>query len=308
MIVSGTALFDEQCDVQIIIEAVMPLKIDVHKNASDLDRFCSFFLPSFDLFFLDKDHFKLSLIVPPDELSIVARRIRELGRSNIGMISEDDICPNLKGCSGWHKQQLLKLAAAKVVASDYYLVLDSDVVLTRPVAMSDLFPSGKPIFQRQKAGEHWEWWESSRQILKSKVLPPKESLVMDVTPEFLHRRTCLQLQRAIAWRNRRIRWDKYLFDLRHLGWTEFSLYWLYVLERKLEHKLYDWSSRKKLYEGVWLQESLSQDHLQPKFTPDSDSFFLVIQSNLGLPLSFIQQQLSPYLRPRTKQPETNFAR
>jgi Family of unknown function (DUF6492) len=277
------------------IEVVLPLKIHARVDASDLDRFSTLLLPSFDRFFSCKDRLKFLLVVPDGDLLAVTGRIQELGRSDIRVVCEDSLCPTLKGRSGWYKQQILKLAAAKLVSSNYYLVLDADIILKRPAKLQDLFPTEKPILQKVKASAQWDWWVASRKILKSNVEIKRDSIVMGVTPEFLHRETCLALQDVIASRNNTGEWDRFLFDSRHTGWTEYTLYWLYVLERGLDQQLYDWSPQK-MYEGIWkYTHRLSSRHLRRIFAPDSNSFFLVVQSNINLELSFIQKRISPYL-------------
>jgi hypothetical protein len=279
------------------IEAILPLKIHAREGASDLDRFSTLLLPSFDRFFSTKVRLQISLVVPDGDWSAVSGHVQKLRRSDVRVVCEDDVCPNLKGQSGWYKQQILKLAAAKLVSSEYYLVLDADIILKRPTELQDLFPSGRPILQKMKAKTHWDWWVASRKILKSSVDLEQDSIVIGVTPEFLHRETCLALQAVIASRNCTGEWDKFLFESRQIGWTEYSLYWLYVLEQGLDQQLYDWSPMK-MYEGIWDQKQtdmLSHSHLQRIFAPDSDSFFLVVQSNMNLNLSFVQRRILPYL-------------
>ena len=283
-----------------IIEAILPLKIHAREGATDLERFSTLFLRSFDCFFSPKELLKTVLLVPAADLKAVHAHMEKLGREEIRVICEDDVCPSLKGQAGWYKQQILKIAAANVVSTDYYLTLDADIVFKRPTSIQDVFPSGKPILQKMNASVHWDWWISSQRILKSSVNLTPESIVMGVTPEFLHRDTCLALQGAIASRNNTPEWDRFLFDSRQVGWTEYSLYWLYVLEQGLERQLYDWSP-KQMYDGIWERKDrdvLSRRRLRQMFAPDSNAFFLVAQSNLNLKLSLIQRRILPYLTDR----------
>jgi hypothetical protein len=280
-----------------IIEAILPLKIHAREGATDLERFSTLFLRSFDCFFSPKELLRVVLLVPSADLKAVSAHMEMLRREEIRVVCEDDVCPGLKGQAGWYKQQILKLAAATIVSSDYYLTLDADIVFKRPTTIQDLFPSGKPILQKMNASVHWDWWLSSQRILKSNVHLTQESIVMGVTPEFLHRETCRALQDAIASRNNSPEWDRFLFDSRQVGWTEYSLYWLYVLEQGLERQLYDWSP-KQMYDGIWERKGrdvLSRRRLQQMFRPDSNAFFLVAQSNLNLKLPLIQRRILPYL-------------
>lgn len=129
------------------LEAVLPLKIRSSSEESDLDRLGTLLLPSFDRFYVGESNLVISLIVPEEDLRKIEDYLRSLDRSDVKVISEDRLCPSIKGTSGWHKQQILKLAAARLVSSDYYLVLDADVLLKRPMRLRDLFPGGKSILQ-----------------------------------------------------------------------------------------------------------------------------------------------------------------
>lgn len=44
---------------------------------------------------------------------------------------------------GYRVQMLLKLGVARIVPTDFYITLDSDVLLTQPLEYADLFREGK---------------------------------------------------------------------------------------------------------------------------------------------------------------------
>lgn len=63
--------------------------------------------------------------------------------------------------------------------------------------------------------------------------------------------------------------DRFLFDTRQIGWTEFSLwYWLYTLERGLDRDLYDWSSTQ-MYEFISEPGQLEPRRLRRNFSPSN---------------------------------------
>src|SRR5580692_7414262 len=117
------------------MQVVLPIKIHAYEHNSDLERFATILLPSFDRFFSSEDALEFLLVVPEGDMLQVAACVEKLGRSNLRVECEDTLCPALRGEKGWYKQQILKLAAAKVVSSDYYLVLDADVILKRPTRL-----------------------------------------------------------------------------------------------------------------------------------------------------------------------------
>ncbi|MBC8459175.1 MAG: hypothetical protein H8D67_14370 [Deltaproteobacteria bacterium] len=63
---------------------------------------------------------------------------------------------------GWYFQQIIKLAAADIVETDYYLVVDSDTVFLKPVSFFN--DKGKPLYA--PASEyHKAYFEVFRQVL-----------------------------------------------------------------------------------------------------------------------------------------------
>jgi len=68
----------------------------------------------------------------------------------VGFLDENQVVPGLKADSsvskrwGWYFQQIIKLAMADLVETDYYLVVDADTVFLRPVNFFN--KSGKPLY------------------------------------------------------------------------------------------------------------------------------------------------------------------
>jgi hypothetical protein len=114
-----------------VLTAVLPLRVDAQRRTSDLDRLERLLLPSFERFWQHPETLELLVIVPPGNLERLEARVGGRGRVTIRVLSDDAVCPTLSGKFGWHKQQILKLAAANVVSTPWYLTLDADVMLRR---------------------------------------------------------------------------------------------------------------------------------------------------------------------------------
>jgi hypothetical protein len=264
------------------LDIVMPLKVGARTHSSDLDRFNLLLMPSFARSFADMDALNFTLIVPEGDMELVAREATRHA-ARVTVLCEDELCPDLRGVAGpgWYRQQVLKLAAARLSGSPYYLVLDADVILKRACSLRDWFPDGKPFLQPGRARNHWEWWMASRQLLGSSVALRQGSSVIGVTPQFLHRETCRELHNAIASRNGTDSWERFLMASTTTRWSEYTLYWLYVMERKLERELYEEPRiDSPLSEGVWTHAQLRWWSLYRRLR--SDAWFLVVQSNLGI--------------------------
>ena len=278
------------------LDIVLPLKVGARPGSSDLDRFNLLLLPSFDRYFSDMSALRFTLIVPREDMDLVARQVALLASYDVVLLCEDELCPDLRDMpgNGWFRQQILKLAAARLSGSAYYLVLDADVMLKRACSLRDWFPNGRPFLQRGDVQSHWDWWMASRRVLASRVELSERSRVMGVTPQFLHRETCLELHEAIASRNGATSWERFLMGSTDIPWTEYTLYWLYVMERGTARELYeDPGFGRPLSEGIWKRIQLNRWSLGRLFR--SDSWFVVIQSNLGLDARMVHKRITPWL-------------
>jgi len=265
--------------------AVLPLRIRAQKKTSDLDRLERLLLPSFVRFWRYPERLEFLIIVPPGDVNDVKARVARQSRFSIRVLSEDTVCPALSGKLGWHKQQIIKLAAARVVPTTWYLTLDADVMLHRAASPDDLIRDGKARFHPLEAARHWEWWMGSKSILHSPVQLHPDMVMMDVTPEILHRDTTLELLAEIGKRNQAARPEQFLFETQQVGWTEYSLYWLFVLERGLQDKLYRVAG--PLYEGAWHPEHLASLARCPADAAGgeaSGALFFILQSTLEIPV------------------------
>jgi hypothetical protein len=83
---------------------------------------------------------------------------------------------------GWVMQQVLKMEACCRVDADLLLLIDSDIVLVRPIASASLGKPGHARFYRRPGAvdahlpQHVQWHEASRKLLG---LPPPQLPVSD---------------------------------------------------------------------------------------------------------------------------------
>jgi len=62
----------------------------------------------------------------------------------VTVIPQDTLAPGLVSDDGWVVQQILKLMAARLVETPYYLLLDSKNHFVNPITVSDFFRDGRP--------------------------------------------------------------------------------------------------------------------------------------------------------------------
>lgn len=130
--------------------------------------------------------------------------------------------------AGYKLQMLLKILVAQILVTDYYLVLDSDVMAARPIRHLDLFPlNGKATFPDQN---HLNWYNSSSDLSQIPVTDGSKcahvfDLTFGPTPVVLHRLVSLQVIEHMKLTYNKT-WMHTTMNTGHLGWTEFSLYHL----------------------------------------------------------------------------------
>ena len=107
-----------------LLDAVLPLKVEDYERSKILRR-------SLELFFND---LRICWVVTPDkDYDELKSHFRE---HNYCVVPESSLVPEFRffrNVSGWYKQQLIKLAIAERIETDFYLTLDSDVICIKPV-------------------------------------------------------------------------------------------------------------------------------------------------------------------------------
>lgn len=259
------------------------------KETNNYTIFKGIGLPSYVKFLNQKD-IEIIFICPRRETDELIRNIG-ISFTNFKVFPEEELLTCKSEFSGWTNQQLIKLAVSKIVTTDLYLVLDSDHYLTQPFGYKDLFSESNRIkyhfepWQTEngpKYSTNSQWWEQSAKILDFPMEKLKEEReLMSVTPQILVKSIVQSLLYELGtnWQN----------DLGTKGFTEFTLYWLYVLIHNYKN-LY--APRTDLWQHNPLTNVLTPgcDHKTVTFSfLHPTSFFSVIQG-------YINQDLQPFIQ------------
>lgn len=262
---------------------VCPLSIDASDNSSYF-QFIQIGVKSY-LKHLDLNSLQEFIIVCPEKdfkyVQILSYYYPEIP---FRYYKDEDIVK--EECSGWMKQQLIKLNIAKYVKTNMYIPLDGDLLLLKKLTYDDLFSEKKikyssEIYQEQNNSNfsvNSNWVKNSCDMLKYPL--EKVQRVMSVTPQILYTSYVLELL------------DEYgpFFNKTFIEkeCTEFSLYWIYLLKRKLHHNYIDCTYKNPLWrherDTNVLEHMSEKDMFQrvKKAMDNPDTFFCVIQSWLKL--------------------------
>ena len=307
------------------IDAVLPITLKDFERFSilkqTLDRFCQNLLNN------------IWVIVPDSDLQTIRHRIQE---ANYHVISDSELVPEFnifpkKG--GWFKQQLIKLAIASRIESDFYLTLDADVLCIKSINFSDLIKDGRAVYYQysREKFEFPEWYDWAYRVLN--LAPFSNQSYHNVTPSVLSRDAVLQLQAYLTqcsslqlktfrysslslrnkWllcrtklaqillpknsdlRQQLLGWKAYL--LRSVPWTEYSLYYTFCQAQGLLDK-YHTQTDHCIYStelSIWYKDQYTQWNPESWFSGQQKFFFCVVQSTTEISPAEVWQQVKPYL-------------
>src|SRR5437588_11956048 len=143
------------------ISAILPLKISGWKDGRRTeDLWRSDILLSSLARFSDPGLFRdIFVVVPAEEEHAIRSSLLRSKVLPVTVVREDDIVPQLRAydVGGWMRQQVIKLSAASLVHTDFYLTLDADVVLCKPLAFDHLVIEGKGLIAHSPRTEQPEW-------------------------------------------------------------------------------------------------------------------------------------------------------
>jgi hypothetical protein len=230
------------------IEFVLPLSVANGERGSDFVRTRHGLIASINRF-CDADFARrLSIIVPAGDVA-VARQLAGECAIPIEVIAEEDVIPveQIGGIPrrGWFVQQFIKLAYAQRCATSYYVTLDADVFLIKPLDET-VFRNGLAPAKYEPAELHRGWWEMSAKALQFPLTAMEfdAKRAFGVTPAFLDAgvvRELISRLDEIAAHNNEQDWVNYLCnrtDIQNSCWTEYSLYWTMLINRHDPAKFY----------------------------------------------------------------------
>lgn len=285
----------------IRIEAVLPLTLADLDRFRILDRSLDRFFPGLSCWVVtpDRDHSRVSS-------AVTGSRYR--------VLPESAIVPErswYRKTRPWFIQQLIKLAAPEFVEADFYITLDADLICIREVRIDELFKEGRAITNVTPEDWHPEWYAWAERVLglrRSGVAHGVTPVVYSVAGmRLMHRHLEARTSRwrrafaTVAGRGSRIHdhlagWRSYL--LRSTPWTEQSLYFTFLEANGLFDRYHHYGGVDSIYSGsrsLWYGADIERFDAEAVFTSPDESFFIVVQSNTGIPADIVWNKVRHFL-------------
>lgn len=227
---------------------VLPLALaDTGRPGSDLER-AALLLETFSRCAHPDEVAALLLITRPQDrpaIEALARRFPLVS----AVLDETEVCASLRsqpptfhefpsGNHGWYRQQLVKLGAARLLDTPFYMTLDADVIFVRRYRVRDIVRDGRAVVNAQRASDYFTLFTDTVSVATIRVREERDARAAAVTgfartgswfygetPALLSTSVVRSLLAHLDGLSAEA-WDKYL--VMHLPWTEYSLYMAYA--------------------------------------------------------------------------------
>jgi hypothetical protein len=203
----------------------------------------------------------------------------------------------------WHTQQFVKLGAADHLTSDFYITLDSDVILTQPTCFADLIVAGRAITAHCERAVHASWWKASAELLETD--PMLSTPGMEVTPAILSVQVTRALMRYLEAKGQGP-WYRgvveFIDDQKARGLyqpqlsspmpTEYTLYYLFAQKQGWAAKYHVESTSLWCRQQLFRPEDLADCTARVKAAAAGTGRFFVLQSVLGVSPEWVWERVS----------------
>lgn len=273
----------------------------------------------------------LWIVCPDNDILSIRQNLQRFGETfTINVLPETKIVPELQfftTLNGWRKQQIIKLAIADWVNSDFYLTLDADVVCTRHVQLDNLIVDGRAPCLVHQDNFRRDYYISAERVLG--MCAPRPHIFHNVTPAILSKDVMKRLQRHLTGR-----WDNFfrslafwplgrravnqchqrlkfgrqppaplcawrLYLAASVPWTEYAVYYTFSESSGIFHDFF-LESNIGIYDfanSIWYKEDFEQKLLQLNscFDGKGPPYFIIVQSNTHIDITYLNENIKPLL-------------
>lgn len=250
------------------------------------------------------------LICPEKDIPEISRLLGSITTDpRYCIISEMDICPEIRKMKnmetgqieGWYAQQLIKLAIAERIATEFYVTLDSDIFCLRPFSVRDLFFRKKALLNIERKRDYKRTYNkafakkelhiknkrynNSGLIIGYRRPLIKKHLFYGETPVIMHSKSVRELAVHITARFDSP-WRTVLAETR--TWTEYTLYFQFLeMTKKLDTIYWKTGCNALLHleKSVWhasdcykLRRTYDKAHFMGTLHKEKHGFFIAVQS------------------------------
>ncbi len=202
----------------------------------------------------------------------------------------------------WWQQQLVKLCAAEIVDTDFYLILDADCFCTRPIRHSDLVVGGRARVTMESTDMfHPAWYRASMQVLGIPATEAPTEFV-NVTPFIMAREPARTLMERLAaahgqnWKGSLLLMPQAGDERGRFTWTEYTLYYLHARNTGAWSTWHHEQREPLTGNAVWFIDQVAAWDPRKSFEPaPTPWYFSLVQSHVSVPIERVWEQVKPFL-------------
>ena len=170
-------------------------------------------------------------------------------QNKVKIVNAIKLIPNYDK-SSWHNQQLCKLLIAKVVKSNYYLILDGKNHFVKNINYSDYFNNGKPILFLNNPGTMIKFYYNCLKYFNINCpynfnKDTDENIFLTTTPFLMGKKDVLDMMNLIE-KRQNMSFTNFFKSKRNII-TEFYIYIVYLIYTK---RISNYTLRPKNYTSI----------------------------------------------------------
>lgn len=282
------------------ISIVMVLKEFTHSNGAsfnNLERFMRIGMRSYRRFLNPEAVADFFVIVPKPDFDRIKRRLLIDYPEWPWRVIVEDVIVSRTVPAGWAKQQTAKLAIASMVKTSHYLIIDDDTYLTRPLReAADLFDKhGKALMNRCDIDFPFFFLWSAQVLGVDWDLVQDAPYHMAITPEIFVSEVVRDLVGVLEEKyGSHMKWQEHLAENK---FTEYCLYWIYLIKRGEREK---WYASDPASKSLYAFPTTGPEHdmaaqVRKSFENDGGHLFSFVQSSLPHTVDDVEEQILKYL-------------
>lgn len=281
------------------ISIVLVLKEFTHNNGAsfnNLERFLRIGMRTYSRFMCIDDIADFFVIVPKPDFDSVKRQLLAAYPDWPWRVIVEDVIVSRLIPSGWAKQQTAKLAIASLVKTPHYLIIDDDTYLTKPLCpATGLFDgSGRALMNKCDIDFPFFFLWSAQVLGMDFDVVQEAPFHMGITPEIFVTSVVKNLVAELENKyGSHMKWQEYLAEHK---FTEYCMYWAYLLRSKETDKYYATDNNLCLFGFATTgPEHHMVEQIRKSFTDNGSHYFSFVQSSLQHTIYDVEEEILKYL-------------
>lgn len=264
-----------------IVLVLKPFSHQQGQKYNNIDRFLKIGMMTYARYLDVASIEEFFVVVPAEDVERVKKLLHDQYPTYPWTVLNEMVLLHPSLPTGWARQQTVKLVISMLVKTSTYLIIDDDTYLTKPFSAKDLCdPTNGKLVMNKTNIDFPFFFLWSTQVLKYDYDQVQDYPAhMAITPEVFVVQVVRDLVKwLISEYGTNKKWQLYLYQNKY---TEYCLYWIWLIKHKKAHELYAIYSKTSLYghATTGTEHDLSTQ-VALSFKDNTHQWFSFVQSSL----------------------------